>query len=585
MQVPYDIPHRRLIETALGERPADLVIRDGTLVDVYSGRLLPHRSVAVTGRWIAYAGPDASHTIGDKTVVIEAQGRVIAPGYMDTHTHVDSYWNIADFIEYAAPCGLTTCITEAESYGYAFGARGVRVFLDQVRGRPVKFYCLVPPMVTLSPALKSLYITREQLRDLLQDELVMGLGESYWQGVVLTPDNRVLDLMEETLLAGKSVQGHAAGAFDRKLSAYAAAGAQSCHEAISSEDVLSRLEQGFYVMVREGDIRQDLEIILSLRDKIDLRRVILVTDGTNPDMLLKVGYLVDVIQRAVDKGLDPVRAVQMVTLNPAEHFGLDHVLGGIAPGRFADLLVLPRPGNMRPDLVISEGRIIAENGRVTVPLPRVPYPEDFYRTVRIDPLEPSQLAVAGESISSDGTLRTMDIQPGGLVTREGTAEAVIRHGQVVADPGRDLLKTVFIERLTGRGECFVGFLRGWGQKEGAIATTLCWEAGGVLGIGANDHDLALAVNRVIANQGGTSLVVHGEVLVDIPFSVMGCVSDLRVDEMSARLKVLQDKIASLGSGLRYAHLTLMVLTTAAIPFIRMTEKGYFRFRENDIVGI
>jgi adenine deaminase len=363
-------PNRRLIETALGNEPADMVIRNGALMDVYTGRMVPQRSVAIAGKWIAYVGPDASHTIGERTKVIEAEGRIISPGYMDTHTHLDSYWDISDFLRYAIPCGTTTLITEVESFGYALGAEGFKVFLDQVRHRPVKFFCLIPPMVTLSPALKSLFITPDQARELLQDDMVLGLGESYWQAVVLTEDNRVLELMQETLRAGKSVQGHAAGAFDRKLCAYAAAGALSCHEAISSEDVVSRLELGYYAMIREGEIRRDLEILLPLKDRIDLRRVILVTDGIGPDLLIKHGYLVDVVQKAVNMGFDPVKVVQMVTINPAVHFGLDHVTGGIAPNRFADILILPEEGHMKPDLVISEGRIIAEGGSVTIQIGR-----------------------------------------------------------------------------------------------------------------------------------------------------------------------------------------------------------------------
>lgn len=583
--VPHPSPNRRLIETALGNEPADLVIRDGTLLDVYGGRLIPRRSVAVLDRWIAYVGPDASHAIGEHTRVIDAAGRVLAPGYMDTHTHLGSYWNLSEFLRYAIPGGTTTYITETEGFGYAMGAEGIRIFLDQVNRRPVKFYGVVPPVVTLSPALKSLYITPPELRELLQDDRVIGLGESYWQDVVLTQDNRVLELMQETLRAGKSVQGHAAGAFDRKLAAYAAAGAVSCHEAISTEDVLSRMEMGYYVMVREGDIRRDLEILLPLKDAVDLRRVILVTDGTNPDLLLKQGYLVDVLQKAVDLGLDPVRVVQMATLNPAEHFGISHLCGGIAPNRFADILLLPDEKHMQPDLVLSEGRVVAEGGKVTVPLPRVPYPEPLLHTVKIRPLTPAQLKVPVEAAGSPDSVRVMEIQPGGLVAREGRARPRIVDGQLEADPENDLMKAVFIERISGRGEFFVGFVKGWGQKGGAAATTLCWEAMGIVAIGANDRDLSLAVNKVIEMQGGTALSAGGSIRAAAPFNVGGFLSEQPMEEIAAGLNTLQKEMVLMGSPFEHPHLALMVLTTAAIPFIRMTEKGYYRFREGDYVGL
>jgi adenine deaminase len=182
-------------------------------------------------------------------------------------------------------------------------------------------------------------------------------------------------------------------------------------------------------------------------------------------------------------------------------------------------------------------------------------------------------------------VRTTDIQPGGLVTREGSAKAITRKGEYSADPENDLLKIVFIERVSGRGEKFVGFVRGWGQKSGAVATTLCWDNSGVLAIGANDRDMAAAINRVIEMQGGTALSVEGNVLVDIPCNIAGYVSEMKIADMAQALNRFQKTINQLGSSLENAHLTLCTLTTAAIPFIRMTEKGYFRLRENDIVGL
>ena len=583
--LPNSSERRSLVEVALGNRPADMVIGEGVLLDVYTGQMLPRRSVAIWDKWVAYVGPDASHTIGDATRVIEAGNRIISPGYMDTHTHLGCYWDISEFLEYAIPCGVTTLVTEAESYACALGAEGFRAFLDQIDNRPVKCYGLIPPMITLSPATETLTISREETRELLKDDRVLGLGEAYWQGTILTPDNRVLELIEETMAAGKSVQGHAAGAVDRKLASYAAAGALSCHEAISTEDVLARLELGYYVMIREGHIRRDLEVILPIMDRVDLRRIILVTDGTEPEALLKQGYLIDVIQKAVDLGLEPAKAVQMVSLNPAEHFGLDHLMGGISPGRLADVLLLPEAGIMRPDMVISNGRIVAENGKTTVPLPGVPYPERLLNTVNVDPISASRLRIPVPASGPSENIRTMDIHPGGLVTREGQARAVAAEGEYCADPESDLLKIVFIERATGKAERFLGFVRGWGQKKGAVATSLCWDASGVLAVGANDEDMANAINRVIEMQGGTAVSVEGDLLIDIPFTIAGYISEMKIEDMASALSRFQKTLNTLGSNLENAHLTLCTLTTAAIPFMRMTEKGYFRLRENDIVGL
>jgi adenine deaminase len=576
---------RKLADVALGNHPADLVIQDGILMDVYTGRMLPGRSVAMVDEWIAYVGPDAEYAIGSDTEVIDAGGRILCPGFIDAHTHLVSYFNINDFLSYAIPSGVTTLVTEVESYGFAMGAEGVKIFLNQIDPCPIKIYTLVPPMISLSPATKPLMISKEQLADLFKDPRIIGLGETFWQGAILTRDTRVLDLMGETQRFGKSVQGHAAGAFDRKLAAYAATGVESCHEAISTDDVLNRLEMGLYAMIREGDIRRDLEIILPLKDKVDFRRMILVTDGTNPDLLLKTGYLHDVVQKAVDLGVDEMDAIRMVTINPAEHLGLDTLIGGIAPGRHGDILLLESLGVMKPEVVISKGRVVAQKGRMYIPIPDAGYPAPLMNTVKAAPISPLDLAIPKALTDEAGTVRTLDIQPGGLVAREGRAVPMVLAEQLAADPLNDLLKIVFVERISGRGETFVGFVRGWGQKQGAVATTLCWDAGAIVAIGENDEDLALVVNHVIEMQGGTAVVVDGTLKMDIPFRAGGYVSELKMPELAHRLNRFQQIMASMGVIPDFAQLALSVLTTPAIPFIRLTEKGYYRFRENDFVGL
>jgi len=581
----YDYNARKLIDVALGKKEAELVIRDGLLADVYTGRMLPHRSVAISDGRIAYVGPDASHAIGEKTKVIEAGERVISPGYIDAHTHMSNFCNISDFLKYAIPGGTTTFVTEVENYTLGGGAEGFRVFLDQVRDQAVKIFCLIPPLVSVSPGVNRICISGEEARELLRDELVLGIGESYWQNIVRTDDNRVLELARETLAARKSVQGHAAGAFDKKLAAYAAIGAVSCHEAISAEDVLFRLELGYYAMIREGFIRHDVEILLPLvEENIDLRRAILVTDGTEPVELVRRGYMTNVVQKAVDIGVKPISAIQMASLNPATHLGLDHLTGGISPGRLGDILLLPRDNVMQPDMVISEGRIVAENGETIIPLARKPYSRNLLNTVNIPLISASELSVP---VSADASeyVRTMDIQSGGLVTKEGKGKARIISEAYCAAPENDLLKIVFIERVSGKGERFVGFVRGWGQKRGAVGTTLCWDSSGIIAVGTDDDDLAAVINRIIENQGGLTIAEEGELSFDLPFPVGGYISEMKIEDIAEKLEEFQEKISNLGVSPESPFLTLCTLTTAAIPFIRMSEKGYFRFRENDIVGI
>ncbi len=574
---------RELMDVALGGRPADLVITGGTLMDVYSGRLVPDRFLAAAQGRIAYVGPEVRSMIGPDTLVIEAQGRVMAPGYIDAHTHLANYWNLADFLNLAVPCGLTTFVTEIESYGFALGAAGLRAFLAQIEDFPINCLGLIPPMVTRSQAAKGLAITPAQARDLLAEPAIWGLGEPYWQAVVPLADPQVLGLIEAAASAGKTFQGHAAGARGPKLAAYALAGAGSCHEGITPGDVLERLEMGYYAMIRHGDIRQDVGIIPALQGKIDLRRLILMTDGTNPLLLEKNAYLADVVQQAVDLGVTPVEAVRLVTLNPAEYLGLERDLGGLAPGRRADVLLLPSPKRVVPDLVIAGGRVLARDGAMVEPLPRVPYPPQVYDTVRLDPITPDDLIVPAPA--GYEKIRTMEVDPGGLVTREGQAEPRVMDGRCLADPGRDLLKIVFMERVTGQGTKFIGFVRGWGLSQGALATSITWDSAGVVAVGADDVGLARAVNRVIELKGGSVACREDEVLAEVPFPVVGYISDLPLHDVAERIRAFERAAADLGCTLTNAHLTLNVMSATAIPFIKLTETGFYRFRENDVVGV
>ncbi|MBN2039914.1 MAG: adenine deaminase [Spirochaetes bacterium] len=580
---PYNKDSRKLLDTALGNLPADLVIVNGTLMDVYSGRIIPGRSVAVAGEWIAYTGEDAAHTIGENTRIIDANGRLIAPGYIDSHTHIANYSDLSDILKYLIPGGTTTVVTEVETYGISMGAEGISLFLEQIKDRPVKIFCLIPPLVAISPALNSRFITNAEAERLLENEMVLGLGESYWQNAILPGDDRIIELIQTTLKAGKTVQGHSAGASDRKLAAYASTGVQSCHESVSSEDVLAKIEMGLYNIVREGHIRRDLGSIRSLIGKIDLRRCTLCTDGVDPEGLLANGYLVDVVQEAVDMGISPMDALRMVTLNPAENLRIDHLVGGIAPGHFADILLLPEPGKMYPDIVISMGKVIAEEGKNAASLKRIPFPEKMLNTVNVQKVKPQDFTVYHKASSGD-SVRLIEIQENGLVAREGTAK-ISSVRKVLFPPESDVLKLTFIESVTGNGEKFTGFVKNWGQKKGAIATSLCWDSAGIIAIGANDADLAAAINRVIDMQGGIAVSVNEKIKYDIPFRIGAYVSGLPVEELNTRIFDLKNLLFVLGVKYEYPILTLTTLTTPAIPFIRITEKGYFRFRENDYAGI
>ena len=352
----------KLIKVALGQEKADLAVVNARLVNVYTGEILDNSSISIKEKWIAAVGNDLEYSIGTKTEVIDAGGKTVIPGFIDGHTHLAWLYTAYEFLKFAMKGGTTTIITETMEPFPVSGYDGVVDFLESLKDQPIKIFSTAPFMASISDAARGISI--ETLKKLLSRDDIVGLGESYWQSVLQKPDLS-LPILHETLISGKSLEGHSAGAGTNKLNAYIAAGISSCHEPIKADEVLERLRLGLYVMIREGSIRRDLEEISKIKDfGVDLRRLILVSDGVEPKDLLKKGYMEFIVQKAIDCGFDPITAIQMATLNVAEHFSIDGIIGGIAPGRYADLLIIPDERTIEAQYVISNGQVIAQNGNL-----------------------------------------------------------------------------------------------------------------------------------------------------------------------------------------------------------------------------
>ncbi|MCP4694191.1 MAG: adenine deaminase, partial [Desulfobacterales bacterium] len=353
---------KMLMNAGLGLEPADLVIENARVLNVYTGEILDHLTVGVKGAWIAYVGEPMKSLAGPDTEVIDAGGKVVAPGLIDGHTHLAWLYSPEEFLKHAMAGGTTTIITETMEPYPVSGFEGVVDFLEALKDQPVKILATAPAMVSISRAVRG--ISMVCLKKLLARDDIVGLGESYWQGIFQEPD-LFIPILRETLAAGKILEGHSAGARRSRLNAYAGVGPSSCHEPIDADQVLERLRLGLHVMAREGSIRRDLEKIVKIKETgVSLRRLTLVSDGVTPTDLTEKGYMEFIVQKAIDLGFDPVSAIRMATLNVAEHFSLDDQIGGVAPGRCADMLILPDIRTIKPEYVISNGRIIARDGAI-----------------------------------------------------------------------------------------------------------------------------------------------------------------------------------------------------------------------------
>jgi adenine deaminase len=572
-----------LIDVALGRTPGDLAIVNARLVNVYTGEILDNQSVCTSGERIACVGPDVGHAIGDGTTVIDAGGATLIPGLIDGHAHIAWLFTAGEFLKYAASGGTTAIVTETlEAYPVA-GIAGVLDFLSSLKDQPIKFFATAAAMVSTSRA--AMGIDLADLETLLAREEIVGLGETYWQAVLQNQDV-FLPIYAKTLAHRKMLEGHSAGARGNRLQAYAACGISSCHEPIKAEEVLERLRLGIYVMVREGSIRRDLAGIAAIKDMIaDTRRLILTTDGISPVDLMEMGYMEYLVQKAIDCGFDPVTAVQMATLNVAEHFGLDDRIGGIAPGKYADLVLIPDPQTIRAICVVSNGRIISRDGNLEVMPRKHVFSAESRNSIRIpQKMAPSDFCLPFNGDGDTAPVRVIEMVTD-LVTREVRLDLPVAGGDIQTDPADDLVKIAAIDRTNVPGKCFTGLIKGFGMQHGAMACSAAWDTSCVVVVGADETDMALCVNRIRDLQGGAVVCDGGRVAAELDMPVFGLISELPIEALAARLKSIKQAAADLGVSFPDPLLTLITLTGAAIPFLRICEEGLVNFKDGRTTGL
>ena len=580
------IPAHQLMKVALGEAEADLAIVNGEIVNVYTGELLTGDTVLIKGDKIAYVGKSTSQSIGPDTQIIDALGKILIPGLIDGHTHItENTHSASELIRYAMTSGTTTIITEVNAIAFPLGYRGIIEFLKSLRNQPIKFFITLPPMVAISPVAKEHALTVSDFRKLLREKEVVGLGEPSW-APVLEGDERILDFIAETIQAGKIVDGHTAGARDNKLQAYIATGISSCHEPITAEEVLERLRLGLFVLIREGEIRSELESIARIKDEnIDLRRLILSTDGLGPRQYVTDGYMDFVVQKAIELGFNPIPAIQMATINVAQRFALDDFVGGIAPGKYADIVIIPDLTIIQPEYVISNGQVVAKNGQLLVEPREHTYPAAMQKTIHLNKrFEASDFAVPADSGRGRVRVRVID-QTTKLLTQEAIIELPVSDGLVPMDTGKDILKVAAIERTYVPGKHFVGFIRGMGLKHGAVANSIAWDTSNIIVVGASESDMAQAVNRLKELNGGIVVSAGGQILAELSLPIGGIISQQPMGILARKLQNIQEAAHNLGCSSPDIRLTLSVLTTAAIPFLRICEAGLVDVRQNRFINL
>ncbi|HZQ15907.1 MAG TPA: adenine deaminase [Gaiellaceae bacterium] len=547
-----DAPLPRRLAVARGDEPADLVVRGGRVLSVFTREWLDV-DVAVADGVVAGLGAYE----GRET--IDASGRFVVPGLIDAHMHLESSKLLVDeFARLVLPFGTTAVVADPHEIANVLGTDGVHWLLDATAGLPLDVFFMasscVPASGFESPRRA---LTPGDLDALLRRRRVIGLAEMMnFPGVVGgAPD----ELAKLELAA--HVDGHAPGVRGRALNAYAAAGVGSDHEAYTAEEGRERLRAGMWLLIREATAARNLQALLPLLAEYGPGRIAFCTDDREPEHIAADGHINSMVRDAVAAGIPPEDALVCATLNPALWHGLG-ALGAVAPGRAADILLLPDLERFVPDAVLKGGRPVAD-----VPAAEVP---DWVRhTVRIGAYGPEMFRVPWNG----GAARVIGIVPGQIVTDTLVEELPARAGEATADSERDLAKIAVVERHLGTGRAGLGFVRGFGLRRGALASSVAHDAHNVVVVGMNDASMAAAVRR-LANRGGGIVVVDGaEVLAELPLPVAGLLSDAPLQQVVAASNALVAAARGLGCTLEAPFQHLSFLALSVIPSLKLTDRG------------
>ena len=552
--------NNRLISVAKGELPADLILANAKVVNVFTGEIEPG-NVAICGDTIAGIGD--YHQAKE---VLDLSGKYLAPGLINGHTHLES--SMLDVTQYAravVPRGTLAVVTDLHEIANVCGLEGIRYVLDCARRLPLELFLMAPSCVPATHLETSgASLEAEAIRQVLRWKGCIGLGEVMNFPGVLSGDASVLSKIN--LAKGKVVDGHAPGVTGKDLSAYIAAGILSDHESVSLDEAKEKLRQGMWVMIREGSSEKNLDALLPLVTDKTYKRCMFVVDDRSCVDLLRDGDVDAVVRKAIKQGLDPVRAIQLATINTAEYFRLAR-LGAVAPGYLANLIVFGELSSLRIDMVFYHGHLVAKERK-----PLFPYKPDGKRltnTVNIKPftIEALRLLALGE------TKPIIEIVPGQITTRKRVAPVKVIDGVIVPDTSNDILKLVVVERHKATGNIGLGLVTGFGLKQGALASSIAHDSHNIIAVGTNDEDILAAVKEIDRLQGGLVATAEGKVLASLPLPIAGLLSDEPLEVVVDKLERLEQVATDLGTTLPSPFSTLSFLALPVIPELRLTDLG------------
>ncbi|MGN6469224.1 MAG: adenine deaminase [Rhizobiaceae bacterium] len=582
-----------LVDVAMGRKKADLVVRNGRWVNVHSGEIIPATDLAIVEGRFAYCGPDASHAIGENTRVVDAGGRYLVPGLCDAHMHVESGMvTVTEFCRAVIPHGTTSMFIDPHEIANVLGLEGVRLMHDEALAMPANVYVQMPSCVPSAPGLEhgGAVLGPKEVEEAMGWENIIGLGEVMNFPGVAANDPTMVGEIAATVRAGRTVGGHYASPdLGLPFHGYVAGGPEDDHEGTRAEDAIARVRQGMKAMLRLGSAWYDVaEQIKAVTERgVDPRNFILCTDDSHSGTLVHDGHMDRVVRHAIEQGLKPVTAIQMATLNTAQHFRLERELGSIAPGRLADFLIVSDLPTMAVDEVYARGVRLASGGKLEADIPAYAYPAAAKSTVRLGKrLTAGDFDIAAPEGANEVRARVIGVIENQAPTRALEADLPVEDGLVAMDRANDVCQIALVERHRGTGAVTNGFVSGFGYREDcAMASTVAHDSHHMIVVGTNKADMAMAANILAEKGGGVVMVSKGREIALVEMPIAGLMSDERAEIVAEKAAKLTEAMRAMGCSLNNAYMQHSLLALVVIPELRISDVGIIDVRKFEKVDL
>jgi adenine deaminase len=563
----------KLISVARGDTAADLLLKNAKIINTFVG-IIEEGNVAIYGDRIAGIG---NYVKAKET--IDIRGNYLAPGLIDGHTHIESSMlHPAHYAQAVVPRGTSTVVTDLHEITNVAGFDGIKFVMNWAKKLPMDIFFMAPSCVPATHMETSgAEITAQEIEKALKLPNVIGLGEMMNFPGVINSDREVLKKIAAA--QGKVIDGHAPSVTNKRLNAYIAAGIYSDHESTSTEEGREKLRRGMHLMIREGSSEKNLEALLPLVNDKTYKRCFFVVDDRSCSDLLHEGDIDAVVRKAIQKGLEPIRAIQMATINTAEYYRL-YDRGGIAPGYAANLVTFTDLPQLNADMVFYKGRLVAKKGKYLGSVLKT-LGEELADTVRVKPFDTEALKI----ITSGGSLPVIEIIPGQILTKKRIERVKTKDGVVIPDLDEDKLKLVVVERHKASGRIGLGLVKGFGLKRGAIASSIAHDSHNIVAVGTNDLDIFMTIKEVERLKGGLVVCIDGKIAAALPLPIAGLLSPEPLEAVVKKFNNVEKTASKLGNVPPAVFALLSFIALPVIPELRLTDMGLVDVIEFKLIDI